>query len=385
MKNKTEIYKELDRQVEVKNKSYFTTEKSLINLSKKETAQVPAKLARTSLFTTKTKNFITDSDYSKMFKVNNYSIAHVSGRELGVQHRLLSMSLFKLKHTSFEVDNPFYDPEDPLSKPTEKRYRVITSWREILTSMGLTIHKNNVATILKHLQDMKKVVITVLDGSPESVLDDFEKGIIPKGHMSNVIHEIKWESTQKKTNYDDKVVIEFGEYTNAALENKDLANIDMSVLLSLKKSYAISIWPFINSHLNRREFLMEETIAELVNFDLENSDKEERKAFRRYCKEAFAEIKKIGGVEYYTVERVKKGNRYSYKYWYVLKIREIRYKFKKLIKQLYSEDKFIKEQLEAIFLNDETVTNDELLIAIDALNEDPDAFVNSLDFRLPGF
>lgn len=319
------VIQALDEEFKKNQKRHLVTERALERVSQKATSEVPSRLTRTALFTPKVKNFNTDSNYNRMFKVDKYSTIHATGRELGVYHRDLCYALFKLNPTPYEAPNPFYDPRDPncIENENETRYRLITSWREVLASMNLTVHRNNVNTILQHISDMQKVVITVLDGSPEDIIEKFEKGDVPKGHMSNVIHGISWDEFSSKNGYDAKIVVEFGRYTNQAFEHKQLASINMNIQLGLKQGYSKTIWPFINSHLDRRKFITEETIGQLVSFDFENETTANKKEFRRKCKQAFEEMQQQGGIESYKIESVKKG-RFTFKrYFYKLALKNM--------------------------------------------------------------
>tara|TARA_Y100001960_G_C14782305_1_gene887737 strand:+ start:5115 stop:6218 length:1104 start_codon:yes stop_codon:yes gene_type:complete len=316
-----DILKHLD-EVFKKNKSkHITTDKGLENLSNKITSSVPSKLARTGLFTTKSRDFITDSNYNKLFVLDKYSTILVSGRELGVQHRKLVYSLFKIKPVPFQMSNPLYDPNDKESNEPKDitRYRLVTSWREILTAMDYGIHRNNVDRLLGYMQDMQKVVITVFEDNIEDIIEKYKNGIIPKGHMSNVIQGIQWDEINKSPKFDEKIVIEFGQYTNNALEYNDLASLNMKVLNKLKRDYSASIWPYINSQGSKRRFIMENDIASLVNFDFANSNKEERKAFRRKCKQSFEDMIIAGGVSHYGIEEIKNAKVLTKKYFYTLK------------------------------------------------------------------
>src|SRR3954454_17426829 len=72
----------------------------------KNPGAVPARLARTSAFTPKRRNLITDSKFRRTYIVPGHSYIEVAGRELGSQHRDALYAVFRLKPRRVQVSNP---------------------------------------------------------------------------------------------------------------------------------------------------------------------------------------------------------------------------------------------------------------------------------------
>lgn len=319
------ILNELDKNFKNNSNSHYVSENSLLNLREKDCSSVPTDLTRTGVFTAKSRNFITDSYHSKLFILDKYSAIRISGRELGTQHRKFLMSLFAIKPISYLEENDNYNPNDPnsLEKPYITKFKLITSWREILTAMGQKMHRTNIDRLFGYIEDMRKVDLQVFDSKDVELLEDLKNGIFPAGNFSTVIEDISWHKIEKKPTYDERIIIKFGSYTNKAIEFKKLATLDIKTLNSLKRDMSISIWPFLSSHKKgTRTFITEETIASLVDIDLAKANKEVRKDFRRKCKQSFEDMIQAGGLTHYGIRETKKGAKKSIQYYYTINQRK---------------------------------------------------------------
>jgi hypothetical protein len=117
----------------------------------------------------------------------------VSGRELGSQHLDALYAVFRLPHESMVI-------KDEKSPVGILRVMVVsTTWRDLLRTMGLTEHVNNITAVHFAFKDIKKVVVTVYEGKQEKLMLDFKEGKLPRvgGKMGNLLHDVEWVEARK--------------------------------------------------------------------------------------------------------------------------------------------------------------------------------------------
>jgi hypothetical protein len=199
-------------------------------------AKVPARLARTSAFAPKRRGLITDANYDRLYVVPGHSIVRVAGRELGSQHRDDLYAVFRLDHKTVVLP----DPNSPVG---HSRYlRVETTWRELLRSMGLTPHANNVTALHYTFEDIKKVVVTVYEGQDHNkLLEQHKQGKLPRapGRMGNMLHDVEWEGLQ----LDSRVTLHYGEWSANMVFSAKLVSLNADVHFALASDYAKSFCP----------------------------------------------------------------------------------------------------------------------------------------------
>lgn len=278
---------------------------------RKKPAVVPYKMARTSIFAPTDKNLITDSSHERLFIVKNFSIIHAYGRELGTKHRDCLYAIMRLPC------------ERTLNFKDEPIYRVKTTWRELLTLTEKTHHLKNIKTLLRHIRELTQVSLAFLEGTPDEVMQSFEKGGIGgKGRLqSNVIDAAEWDGEA----FDDEVIIDYGVWASNAFRERGLVSLDAEVQFKLKSGYAKSIWPFIDSQPNWT-FIDEELLADLCDVKLYEerinpdgktiSASSVRSQFRKECKQAFEDMVKAGGLRTWEVKEIGGGRVKSRRYFY---------------------------------------------------------------------
>ena len=285
---------------------------------RKKPAQVPNKLARTAAFAPRKNGLITDSKFERTYVVSGGSVVHVSGRELGSQHRDAIYALFRLCPKCVSVPNPSFDPRRPESSLNPRvriHYDTRTTWRELIRTMGNTAHPNNLLTLLQIFEELQKVVIRVQRGNPFEILRANEAGDIGGPGMSeNIITKIVWHGAA----LDSAVEIHYGEWIRNTFEANRLVSLNADVQFRLKNDHAKSFWPYIDSQVHHH-FVDEDTLAGLAGRDLwgEGEDSATRSDFRKKCKRAFDNMKKAGGLHDYEIETLGKGQRKSRRYHYI--------------------------------------------------------------------
>lgn len=285
---------------------------------RKRPAQLPNKLARTAAFAPRRNGLITDSKFERTYVVAGGSVIHVSGRELGSQHRDAIYALFRLCPKCVSVANPNYDaaqPESALNAKTRIHYETRTTWRELIRTLGNTAHPNNLLTLLQIFEELQKVVIRVQRGNPFEVLGANDAGNLNGPGMSeNIITRIVWHGAE----LDSVVEIYYGEWIRNTFEANHLVSLNADVQFRLKNDHAKSFWPYIDSQVHHH-FVDEDTLAGLAGRNLwsEGEDSATRSDFRKKCKRAFDDMKKAGGLQDYEIETLGKGRRKSRRYHYI--------------------------------------------------------------------
>lgn len=272
-------------------------------------SKVPARLVRTSAFAPKRRGLITDSAFERLYVVKGHSVVRVSGRELGSQHRDALYAVFRLQHKS-EL-RPDHDA--PLGFASVMR--VSTSWRELLKTMGLSPHVNNVAALKFTFEEIKKVVVTVYEGNDAKIMEEYRDGRLPrtKGKMGNLLNDISWGGV----GLDDWVVIDYGDWTASMVMNAKLVSLNADVQFQLNSDYAKSFWPYIDS-MQRHTWVDEERLSELVGRNLwaDEETSATRRDFRSICRKAFDDMVRAKGLRSWRVEVLGDGRTKKHRYHY---------------------------------------------------------------------
>jgi hypothetical protein len=287
---------------------------------RKNPAAVPARLARTSAFAPKRRNLITDSKFRRTYIVPGHSYVEVAGRELGSQHRDALYAVFRLKPRRIQVPNPGYDPRLPASYTGNGRTLVIyetqTTWRELVKTLGLSEHPNNLLTLLTVYEELQTVVMRVQEGDPEKILEASRRGMLGgPGIQSNIIDTIAWDGV----NLDSRVTVRYGAWVREMIEKACLVSLNADVQFALVSDHAKSFWPYIDS-MAGHTYVDETMLAALVGRDLwaEGETSATRAQFRKDCRQAFQDMKRAGGLRSFRIEITgtgrKKGRRYHYEH-----------------------------------------------------------------------
>jgi hypothetical protein len=287
---------------------------------RKNPAAVPARLARTSAFAPKRRNLITDSKFRRTYIVPGHSYVEVAGRELGSQHRDALYAVFRLKPRRIQVPNPGYDPRLPASYTGNGRTLVIyetqTTWRELVKTLGLSEHPNNLLTLLTVYEELQTVVMRVQEGDPEKILEASRRGMLSgPGIQSNIIDTIAWDGV----NLDSRVTVRYGAWVREMIEKACLVSLNADVQFALVSDHAKSFWPYIDS-MAGHTYVDETMLAALVGRDLwaEGETSATRAQFRKDCRQAFQDMKRAGGLRSFRIEITgtgrKKGRRYHYEH-----------------------------------------------------------------------
>jgi hypothetical protein len=278
-------------------------------------AKVPARLVRTSAFAPKRRGLITDSSFERLYVVRGHSVVRVSGRELGSQHRDALYAVFRLPHQQEVL-------ADNSAAVGYSRYlKVVTTWRELLKSMGLSQHVNNVTALHFTFEDIKKVVVTVYEGDESRLLEQYRGGKLPrsKGKMGNMLHDVEWSGL----GLDDEVKVYYGEWSANMILSAKLVSLNADVQFALGSDYAKAIWPYIDS-MSKHTWVDEDRLMELSGRELWGPQEtaQTRRDFRSKCRKAFDEMVKVGGLVSWRVEVRGDGWRKSHRYHYVHKLND---------------------------------------------------------------
>ena len=221
-------------------------------------AVMPSKLARTAAFAPRKKNLVTDSDFKRVYEFRPHTVVEVSGRELGTQHRDALYALFKLRAKRTEEPNPLYNPNISAvglkaPKPTLIYYHTITTWRDILKATGRSAHVNNLGTVLRTFEEMRKVNFRVYTGTFDQYQAASKRGrLAGPGFSDNLLNEIEWSGVE----LDSPVRVRYGAWVKEMFETKTLVSVNSEIYFKLKSDYAKSLWPAIDFaeqlHLDRR-------------------------------------------------------------------------------------------------------------------------------------
>ena len=280
-------------------------------------ATVPARLTRTAAFAPTNRNLETDSNFRRRYVVPRQSVIDVSGRELGTQHRDAIYALFRLPRARLRLRNPEVPENTTISGKATwiDCWEVNTTWRTLLTGLGISHHVNNLMTLERTFEDLKKVVITVYEGDPDRILPALEGrrslSNLGSGHIDNILREISWDGF----NLDSNLVVRFGTWVCSSIERSALVSLNADVQFRLRSGYAKSFWPYIDS-MTRFTYVDEDMLGHLIGRDIKADDKNQRGQFRRDCKGAFEDMIAAGGLKEWHAADVGKGRIKKRRYYY---------------------------------------------------------------------
>ncbi len=280
-------------------------------------AVVPSKLARTSAFAPRKKGLVTDSNFVRVYAVKPHAVVEVRGRELGSQHRDALYALFRLRARRTEVTNPEYDPSIPVTmtspKPKLIYWHTEATWRQLLQATGRTCHVNNLATLLRVLEEMRAVTFRVFDGNFDAYEAAAKRGRLSgAGFSDNLLGLIQWDGVD----LDSNITVRYGEWVRRTFETKTLVSLNGDAYFKLRSDYAKSFWPFIDSQPSY-DHVSVELLADLSGRDYRNETTRQRLKFREEVRQAFDDMIAAGGLASWTCEDVGSGRAKSYRYRYV--------------------------------------------------------------------
>ncbi len=281
---------------------------------RKNPAVMPSKLARTAAFAPRKKGLITDSSFSRVYAVKPHAIVEVRGRELGSQHRDALYALFRLRARRQEVPNPQYDPRAPITmtsaRPKLVYWHTDATWRQLLAATGRTAHVNNLATMLRVLEEIRNVTFRVFEGDWDSYEASRIRGrLASAGFSDNLLGLIEWSGVD----LDSSVTVRYGEWVREMFEAKNLVSLNGDVYFRLRSDYAKAIWPFLDSQ-PRYDWVGVETLSELCGRDYCTETTRQRVKFREEVRQAFDDMVAAGGLSFWGTEEVGSGRAKSYRY-----------------------------------------------------------------------
>ncbi|HYE01118.1 MAG TPA: hypothetical protein VEH84_17165 [Alphaproteobacteria bacterium] len=286
---------------------------------RKNPSIVPTDLARTSAFAPRRRGLVVDRNFQKVYAVSNQSVVEVTGRELGTQHRDGLYALFRLRAHRMEIPNPHFDPRRPqqkgfgASRPFEVLYETRTTWRTLLTAMGLTSHVNNLGTVLRTFEEIREVKFRVYRGNAKEYMQATEQGRLPNaGFSDNLLNLIDWDGVS----LDSNIRVRYGEWVRQMFEMKHLISVNSDVYFRLKSDHAKSFWPYIDSQ-PMYTYVDEQTLGELAGRDVAAETAEKRRKFREDCRQAFDDMVRAGGLKEWSVEMLGAGRVKKARYHYV--------------------------------------------------------------------
>ena len=285
---------------------------------RKNPAAVPARLARTSAFAPRRRNLITDSKFRRAYIVPGHSYVEVSGRELGSQHRDALYAVFRMKPRRIQVPNPAILAGRRDRERDEHLlifYETQTTWRELVRTLGLSEHPNNLLTLLTIFEELQTVVIRVQEGDPEAIEAATRRGqLAGAGMQGNIIETISWTGVD----LDSRVTVRYGEWVREMIEKTCLVSLNAEVQFALSSDHAKSFWPYIDSMVDHT-YIDEPMLAALAGRDLwaEHETSATRAQFRKDCKQAFRDMVRAGGLSSFRVAVTGTGRKKSRRYHYV--------------------------------------------------------------------
>ena len=286
---------------------------------RKNPAAVPARLARTSAFAPKRRNLITDSKFRRTYIVPGHSYIEVAGRELGSQHRDALYAVFRMRPRPIQVPNPHFNPRLPPyhlgNGRTQVIYETHTTWRELVRTMGLSEHPNNLLTLLTVYEELQTVVIRVQEGDPAKIQEASRRGQLSgPGVQGNIIDSISWDGV----NLDSHVTVRYGEWVREMIQKTRLVSLNAEVQFALASDHAKSFWPYIDS-MTGHNYIDENMLAALAGRDLwaDRENSASRAQFRKDCRQAFRDMVKAGGLKTFRVEITGAGRKKGRRYYYV--------------------------------------------------------------------
>jgi hypothetical protein len=101
------------------------------------------------------------------------------------------------------------------------------------------------------------------------------------------------------------------------IERAKLVSLNADIQFALKSDHAKTFWPYIDS-MNNHCYVDEGVLAGLAGRELwgDLEDKISRGQFRRDCKQAFDDMVRVGGLNWYRVDTLGDGRRKFRRYHY---------------------------------------------------------------------
>lgn len=283
--------------------------------ARRQPSVMPSDLARTSAFVPRRRGLNEDRNFSRIYEVPGHSVIEITGRELGSQHRDALYALFRCRARPIQLPNSLYPQGGSLAgmRPYDVVYETMTTWRELLQMMGLTIHVNNLLTLLKTFEDIRSVTFRVFSGEQDQYfIAKRANRLVGAGFSDNLLNLIEWDGVT----LDSQVRIRYGEWVKKMFEIKHLISLNADVYFSLKSDHAKTFWPYIDSMTDKRH-IDEEKLAELSSRDVANESPQRRRKFREDCRQAFDDMVRAGGLKEWRVEVTGDGKRKGRRYHYV--------------------------------------------------------------------
>jgi hypothetical protein len=279
-------------------------------------AVMPAKLARTSAFAPRSRQLDTDSNFRRLYVVEGHSVTEVAGRELGTQHRDLIYAIFRFRADRLEIPNPEFNPAIQIGPiPTRRTLtlmQITCTWRDLMRSMGLTEHVNNMLNQFKLLEEIKRVTFTVFLGDYRQYLAATSRGELSgAGFSDNLLGAIEWDGVT----LDSKLTIRYGEWVRQMFERSNLVSVNGDVYFRLSSEYAKAFWPFLDSQPQYR-YTDEPFLAQLAGRHLPSETTKQRMKFREEVRQAFLDMQRAGGLAHWEEEIVGRGRAKFYRWHY---------------------------------------------------------------------
>ncbi|TPG38243.1 hypothetical protein EAH89_29540 [Roseomonas nepalensis] len=273
-------------------------------------AVLPAKLTRTSAFAPRKKGLDLDRT-TRIYAVKPHSVVEVHGRELGSQHRDALYALFRVRAARFELSNPEWREGADFRVPKNiVIYETSTTWRALLQATGRTAHVNNLATLLRSLEEMRSVSFRIYSGTYEQYEAGIAKGRLPgAGFSDTLISEISWSGVD----LDSRLSIRYGKWVRDMFESRTLVSLDGDTYFKLKSDYAKSIWPFIDGKPSH-SWIDDVDIAALCGEDYLNAPIKRRVKFRGEIRQAFDDLVRAGGLASWSCDAIGVGRVKTYRY-----------------------------------------------------------------------
>jgi len=227
-------------------------------------------------------------------------------------------ALFKLRAKRTEEPNPLYNPNISqvglkAPKPTLVYYHTITTWREILKASGRSAHVNNLGTVLRTFEEMRKVNFRVYTGTFDQYQAASTRGrLAGPGFSDNLLNEIEWSGVE----LDSPVRVRYGAWVKEMFEAKTLVSVDSEVYFKLKSDYAKSLWPAIDSQ-NNYTWIDVDAVAELSGLDYAALTTRQKVKLREETRQAFDDMVAASGLSSWHCEQIGSGRVKSYRYHYV--------------------------------------------------------------------
>ncbi|MCR0984971.1 hypothetical protein [Roseomonas populi] len=277
-------------------------------------AVLPAKLTRTSAFAPRRKGLVTDSNFVRVYAVRPHSVIEVRGRELGSQHRDAIVALFRTRAARFEIRNPEWREAADFRVPQRVvYYETSTTWRALLQATGRTAHVNNLATLLRSLEELRAVSFRVYAGSFEQYEAGVKRGRLPSaGFSDTLISRISWEGV----GLDGRVTVRYGEWLKDVFESKSLVSLDADVYFKLRSDYAKALWPYIDGKPSHSWIDAPDAVA-LCGEDYAAVTTRRRLKLREELRQAFDDLVTAGGLASWSCEAIGQGRGKTYRYRYV--------------------------------------------------------------------